>query len=143
MLIIVNHAQKVIIPVDLKTTSMPEYDFHRKFVENRYDIQSRLYYRILTDLISKDDYFKDFKVLDFRFLVVNKESLMPMLFTDEECSHVGDYEFKFPSGYVKNFRDPINIGLELKHYLDVNAQYPDELDISRPIKIFARIRNTW
>lgn len=142
-LLIVNHAQKVIMPVDLKTTSVPEYDFQRKFIENRYDIQSRLYYKILRDLIAKDEYFKDFKILNFRFLVVNKESLMPMLFEDELCSKSGDFEFEFKSGYRKNFRDPITIGLELKHYLDTDAKVPDDLDISRPIKLYERINNTW
>lgn len=142
-LIIVNHTQKVIMPIDLKTTSVPEYDFQRKFIENRYDIQSRLYYKILRDLIAKNEYFKDFKILNFRFLVVNKDSLMPMLFEDELCSKSGDFEFEFKSGYRKNFRDPLTIGLELKHYLDTDAKVPDDLDISRPIKLYKRINNTW
>ena len=142
-ILIVNHNQKVIIPIDLKTTSVPEYDFQRKFIENRYDIQSRLYYRVLKDLIMKDDYFKDFKICNFRFLVINKDSLLPFLFEDEKCSDIGDFELEFRSGYRKNFRDPITIGLELKHYLDVDAKYPDELDISKPIKIYERIYNSW
>lgn len=142
-LLIVNHLQKIIMPIDLKTTSVPEYDFQRKFIENRYDIQSRLYYKILREVIMQDDYFKDFKIADFRFLVVNKDSLNPMLFQDELCSKSGDFEFVFKSGYKKNFRDPITIGFELKHYLDTNAQVPDDLDVSRPVKIYERINDTW
>ena len=142
-LLIINHNQKIILPIDLKTTSVPEYDFQRKFIENRYDIQSRLYYRILSKLIAEDEYFKDFKISDFRFLVVNKDSLTPMLPTDEKCSVKGDFILEFKSGYKKLMRDPITIGLELKKYLDEGATVPDDLDITRPIKIYERINNTW
>lgn len=138
-LLIINHSKKVIIPIDLKTTSIHEYDFQRKFIENRYDIQSRLYYRILTTVLSKDSYFKDFRVLNFRFLVINKDSLNPMIFEDDRCYYKGDIELNFNSGYNKILRDPVTIGIELKHYLDTNASVPDDLDTSKPINLYERI----
>lgn len=138
-LIIVFHNKKAIMPVDLKTTSVPEYDFQRKFIENRYDIQSRLYYRILEDAIRKDDYFKDFDLLNFRFLVINKNSLTPMVFEDELCSKSGHLDIVFNNGYKKVLRDPVTIGKELKYYLNTDAKVPEGLNVNVPNKIYKRI----
>lgn len=37
MLIIVDHDNKVIIPIDLKTSGKPEWDFYKSFVDWRYE----------------------------------------------------------------------------------------------------------
>lgn len=78
-LIIVNYETMEIIPCDLKTTSRPEYEFSEVFIKYRYDIQGSLYSKILKNIISKDEYFKDFTIKPFKFIVVNKESLNPLI----------------------------------------------------------------
>ena len=78
-LIIVNHKEKWIKPVDLKTSSHTEWDFYKSFVDWRYDIQARLYWSIIRQNMDKDEYFKDFKLLDYNFIVVNKRTLTPLV----------------------------------------------------------------
>ena len=78
-LIIVNHKEKWILPVDLKTSSHTEWDFYKSFVDWRYDIQARLYWAIIRQNMDKDEYFKDFKLLDYRFIVVNRRTLTPLV----------------------------------------------------------------
>lgn len=78
-LIIVNHEDKVIIPCDLKTTSKKEWKFYESFVKYGYWIQAQLYWYILNSIISKDDFYKDYTLLDFRFIVINRESLSPLV----------------------------------------------------------------
>ena len=138
-LLIVNHKLKAIIPIDLKTTSVPEYNFQQKFLENRYDIQSRLYWRGLNEVISHDDYFKDFKVLPFKFIVVNKNSLQPLVFEDERCDALVPIVLKFNSGYIKTLRNPIEIGKELQEYLNTDPILPDNIDPNTPIHIYQRL----
>lgn len=36
MLIIVDYENKVVIPIDLKTSSKPEWDFFKSFIDWRY-----------------------------------------------------------------------------------------------------------
>lgn len=141
-LLIINHGKKLVLPIDLKTSSLPEYEFPKKYLENRYDIQSRLYCRILKDLMGKDEYFKDFSLGNFRFLVVNKDSRTPLLFTDSK-SHVNDEDIKlhFPSGYIKILRDPITIGKELQEYINNDAKVPNNIDINNPIDIYKQLLN--
>lgn len=74
----VNHQKKIIIPVDLKTTGKNEEIFEHSFIEWCYFIQAELYAAILKEIIQQDDYFKDFSIQPFRFVVVNKESLSPL-----------------------------------------------------------------
>ena len=52
MLIVVDHNNKTIQPIDLKTSGHPEWDFYHSFILWHYDIQARLYWRIIKDNIS-------------------------------------------------------------------------------------------
>ena len=139
-LIIVNHDRKIIIPIDLKTSSMLEYDFPKKYLENRYDLQSRLYCRILKNIIKDDEYFKDFKIGNFRFMVINKNNRLPLLFIDEYSFVDGDIELKFKSGSTKILRDPITIGKELQHYLSNASIVPDGIDVYGLTSIQERLK---
>lgn len=128
-LLIVNHDRKIIIPIDLKTSSMLEYDFPKKYLENRYDLQSRLYCRILKNIIKDDEYFKDFKIGDFRFIVINKNNRLPLIFIDEYSFVEGNIEIKFKSGSKKILRNPVTIGKELRDYLNKESVVPTGIDI--------------
>ena len=140
-LLIINHEKKMIIPIDLKTTSLPEYCFPQKYLENRYDIQAKLYWHILRDVLDKDDYFKDFTLLNFRFIVINKNSLTPLMFEDDRCVNMKEEEITFKSGRKLILRDPITIGKELKHYLDTAATLPDGFDQHQPVNIYNILLN--
>lgn len=83
--ILVDHKSKTIQPADLKTTSKKEWQFSESFNEWNYWIQSRLYVKILSNIIKNDDYYKDFEIKDFIFVVINKDSLYPLMFVDSKC----------------------------------------------------------
>lgn len=128
-LLVVNHTKKIIVPIDLKTSSMLEYDFPKKYLENRYDLQSRLYCKILKNIIKDDDYFKDFTITNFRFMVINKNNRLPLMFTDDYSFVEGDIEIKFKSGSKKILRNPVTIGKELRDYLNKESVVPEGIDI--------------
>lgn len=139
-LLIVMHDSKTIIPIDLKTSSFPEYDFPKRYLENRYDIQARLYHRILENVISGDDYFKNFTVSTFKFIVVNKNSRNPLVFRDEKCAEDGDIILTFNSGRTFTLRDPIAIGKELQEYLDNPKTVPNGIEINSSNNIYERLQ---
>lgn len=118
----VDHKNKTIQPIDLKTSFKKEWDFYKSFIEWNYQIQNRLYYRILLENIKRDEYFKDFKILPYKDIVVNRYTLTPL---------VWDCDFTFAMGtlaFGKNnqivMRDPEEIGRELYYYLSKTPRVP-------------------
>lgn len=125
-LIIVDHEKKEVIPIDLKTSSKPEWDFYKSFIEWSYSIQARLYWRIIRANMDKDPYFKDFKLLDYRFIVVNKTTLTPLVWECEFTQQKGTLTFNDAV-----FKDPEEIGKELNTYLTGNSQVPNGIRIEQ------------
>lgn len=82
--VIVDHKEKVIIPIDLKTTGKSEESFQDSVVAWNYYIQAEMYLYMLQDAILKDDYFKDFTILPFRFIVINKYKKKPIVWIYSE-----------------------------------------------------------
>ena len=129
-LIIVNHKEKWVKPVDLKTSSHYEWDFYKSFNEWRYDIQGRLYWAIIRQNMDNDEYFKDFKLLNYEFIVVNKHSLTPLVwvcpFTESTCT------LKFGKNDQIEYRSPFTIGKELYNYLSTKAKIPNGISTVKP-----------
>lgn len=122
MLIIVNHKEKWVKPVDLKTSSHTEWDFYKSFVDWRYDIQARLYWAIIRQNMDKDEYFKDFKLLDYDFIVVNRRTLVPLVWACPFTQAKGTLIFG-EGGHIK-MRHPFEIGEELYYYLSSRPKVP-------------------
>ena len=123
-LIIVDYENKMIYPYDLKTTSFNEWEFPKAIVKYKYHDQARLYWRNLVQNISKDEYFKDFKVDDFRFVCINRKNCKPLIWKFEKTRAVGEISVKTKSGYTHVWRDPYVIGAELHNYLESEYEYP-------------------
>ena len=123
--LIIFHDTKEIQPLDLKTSCKRldrEWDFPSHYIEWFYEIQNRLYVRILQDVISKDEYFKDFKILPYKDIIIFRGSDTPL---------VWDIPFTFERGtlyFGKNkqieMRDPEEIGKELSYYLTSRPKVP-------------------
>lgn len=130
-LLLVFHDKKLVVPVDLKTGYKPEWDFYKSFIEWRYDIQARLYWRIIRDNMDRDPYFKDFKLANYRFIVANKRTLTPLVWVFDKTVTTGDIETS--SGIV--LRDPLTIGKELRDYLDNRPAVPNGIELVKPNRI--------
>lgn len=127
-LIVVIHDRKLVVPVDLKTSYKPEYDFHKSFLEWRYDLQARLYWRIIRDNMDRDPYFKDFELAPYNFIVANKKTLNPLSWKFMATKQEGDIVLN--NGNV--LRHPFTIGKELKGYLDNRPSVPNGIDLINP-----------
>lgn len=125
-LILVNYEDKVIIPCDLKTSGHKEWDFQDSFCQWSYMIQARLYWLNIRINLDKDDYFKDFELENYRFIVVNKDSLKPLVWEFPLTKTAGD--LVDDKGNV--YRDPLIIGAELRSYLDNKPLVPNGIDMN-------------
>ena len=123
--LVIFHDTKKIQPLDLKTSCKKldrEWDFPTHYIEWNYQLQNRLYVRILQDVISKDEYFKDFKILPYKDIIIFKGSDTPL---------VWDIPFTFEKGalyFGKNkqieMKDPEDIGKELSSNLTSRPKVP-------------------
>lgn len=112
-LIMVDHSRKMVIPCDLKTSSHKEYEFYKSFIQWDYQIQARLYWRLIRKAMDDDGYFKDFKLADYRFIVVNNnDTPNPLVWNFDKTQALGDITI----GNI-TLRDPEDIGKELYGYL--------------------------
>lgn len=124
-LAVVNYDKKVIIPCDLKTSGHPEWEFQDSFKKWSYMIQARLYWRILRAIMDEDDYFKDFSLENYRFIVVNKCTLTPLVWEFPLTKEHGTLVDEVGNEY----RDPFEIGRELQYYLKERPQVPSGIDM--------------
>lgn len=121
-LIIVDHDAKTVQPVDLKTSSKKEWDFFKSFIDWRYDIQARLYWRIIRAVMDADEYFRGFKLLPYQFIVANKSTLVPLVWGFPFTESVGT--LRVGKQNQIELRDPCMIGEELSFYLDNRPKVP-------------------
>ena len=127
-LLVVNHKEKWVKPVDLKTSSHTEWNFYKSFIEWNYQIQARLYWSIIRQNMDKDEYFKDFKLLDYDFIVVNRRTLTPLVWTCPFTQTIGTLRFGKNEQII--MRSPFEIGEELHSYLTSRPKVPKGIDIN-------------
>ena len=86
------------------------------------DIQGRLYWRIIEDNIKHSEEFKDYKLQDYTFIVINKETLIPLVWTFPQPLRFGTLKFGI-KGQIE-LQDPFDLGKELSYYLSYNPKVP-------------------
>lgn len=86
------------------------------------DIQARLYWSIIRQNMDKDEYFKDFKLLDYDFIVVNKRTLTPLVWNCPFTQAQGT--LRFGKSDQIEMRSPFEIGKELNSYLTSRPKVP-------------------
>jgi hypothetical protein len=126
-LLITSHRTKTVYPIDLKTSSHPEWDFYNSFIQWRYDIQARLYWRIIRANMDKDPIFKNYLLADYCFIVVNKKTLTPLVWEFKDTQKEGTLI------YGKNkqieLQDPFELGRQLSIYLSSRPKVPEGINM--------------
>lgn len=129
-LIITLHDKKQVIPIDLKTSYHEEWDFPKSFLSWCYYQQSRLYWRLIRANMNKDPYFKDFELLDYRFIVVNRKTLTPLVWEYSDTKREGTLIYGKNKDII--VRDPYDIGKELNYYLTHECKTPIGITTETP-----------
>jgi len=96
----VNHKEKWIRLIDLKTSGKSEEEFEKSFIDWNYWCQSGLYHNIIDLNLYEDNYFKEFKVLPFQFLVINKSNLNPLIWEVNRDDVFNSIKEKFGVSYM-------------------------------------------
>jgi hypothetical protein len=80
-ILLVNHDQGVVYPIDLKTTSKDEEAFDSSIAEYRYDLQANSYRDVLIDVLKTSRDYNKYSVAYFAFVCINRHHLKPVLWT--------------------------------------------------------------
>lgn len=86
----IDHKNKTISIYDLKTTSKSEESFNESFNKYNYWIQCILYTEILKQVVLENPDFCEYTVIPLKFLVINKNSLSPIIWSIENFDTLED-----------------------------------------------------
>lgn len=124
-LLVCDYENKKVYPIDLKTSlGCTEWDFEQNFRKYHYYIQARLYWRLIRAAMDNDDYFKDFTLEDYRFIIINPKTLTPLVWEFPLTKVYGSLEDEWGN----EIKDPFEIGKELKSYLDNRPSVPNGIN---------------
>ena len=137
-LIIVDHENKLITPYDIKTSSFAEWGFAKTFIYWSYDIQARMYWYILKQNLAKHPKYKDYTLQNFRFIVVSKTTLTPLIWEFEDCDKYGDLEYNDGKFKLKDWRETLR---ELRYYLANKPPVPLGVEIDNINSITNFLKN--
>ena len=121
-LVICDHSTKTIIPCDLKTSYKPEWNFYKSYIDWCYYIQASLYWYILRQNLDKHPIYKDYTLLDYRFIVISKGTKIPLIWEDRDTQKLGDRHYgKNKQYYCKDWRTLLK---ELDIYIKGTTRVP-------------------
>lgn len=124
--ILVDYKNKIVVPVDLKTSSKPEWDFCTSFTHWGYYIQAQLYWYLIRQNMDKDPYFKDFKLLDYVFIVISRKTQIPLLWNYSDTQKTENLVYGKTKNICKNWR---NIVQELATYEQEHLKVPLNINL--------------
>jgi len=139
----VNHADKTIIPWDVKTSGAPGYDWwEENFVKMRYDIQAALYTDVLYYTIKKIPEYKDYKILPFIFMDISRTDKYPVAYEYDPCSDSQCDGLCFESNgrqvKLKNYRVLLD---EILEYESTMTKVPSYITTVGPNDLIALLNN--
>jgi hypothetical protein len=91
------------------------------------DIQARLYWRIIRDNMVRDPVYKDYELADYKFIVVNKKTLTPLVWKFEDTKKIGT--LTYGKRQQIELQDPFDLGEELNTYLSLRPEVPAGIEI--------------
>lgn len=92
------------------------------------DIQARLYWRIIRNNMDRDPLYKDYELADYKFIVVNKKTLTPLVWGFADTRKIGP--LTYGNSTKIELEDPFKLGNELANYLSSRPAVPLGIEIS-------------
>ncbi len=136
-LLIVDHKNKTIQPVDLKTSSMPAYDFAEHFVKMRYDIQADEYVDVLRLVIDKIPEYQDYTILPYLYTDISRTDMVPVTYEYDTTTGLSFTKGEKTYTY-KRWNELLD---EILEYEESHAVAPSHISVKGPndlIEILSR-----
>lgn len=134
----IHHGYKCIVPIDLKTSSHKEWDFGRSFIEWRYMIQAQLYWYLIRQAMDKSEFYKDYKLLNYRFVVISNSSRTPLVWEFEDTQSNAD--FTYGDRVIPNWRKLVK---DLDFYLKNSPPVPIGIKVNNTNSLRDWLKETY
>lgn len=121
-LIMVDHENKVVRPIDLKTSGKPEWTFPQSFIYWGYWIQAQLYWYIIRQNMDNHPIYKYYTLADYEFIIISNQSKIPLIWVYTDTQLEEDVYYGPNNRYFcRNWRSLLE---ELHYYLKVKPNTP-------------------
>ena len=88
-------------------------------------IQAQLYWYLIRQTMDEDEYFKDFKLADYRFIVISNRTRKPLVWEFPQTQAITD--LKLGEHKLRNWR---GIAKELYTYLTKDYEVPVDINMN-------------
>ena len=134
--LVVNHKDKTIQPIDIKTSSFAGYDFANSFVKMRYDLQAELYSYLLEEVIGDTEEYKDYTILPFVFACISRVDKVPVTYMYDPSEKLSFKDYTY-----KGWLDLLD---EILEYQESEAKAPLYISLDKPNDLRALLnRDKW
>ena len=141
-ILVVNHKEKTIQPVDLKTSSQPAYNFKESFLKFRYDLESSVYTDVLGVVISETEEYADYTILPYLFTDISREDKVPVtyVYDPHDESQLNGFSYTIGEKTYTHKTWDVLLG-EMVSYEDENAIVPEGIKLDEPNDMLSVISN--
>ena len=137
-LMVVNHKDRTIQLVDLKTSSVPGYDFVENFIKFRYDIQAQLYSDVIAIIRNHDEDHKDYKLLPYIFADISRSDKVAVTYTYPRYDDSQVDGLSFKDFHYKDYQHLLD---EIVNYEESQAKVPSYISLTEPNDLIAILNN--
>ena len=127
-LLVVNHKEKTVRPVDLKTSGMPAYDWAEQFVKMRYDLEADTYTDVLKKVLEKDEDYQEYIILPYLFTDISRVDKVPVTY---EYDPTNGFSFT-KNGKTYNYSGWRELLGEIIEYEEQQARVPSYISTEGP-----------
>ena len=131
-LMVVNHKDKTVQPVDLKTSSVPAYDFVENFIKFRYDIEASLYNDVIRTVMDKDEVYRNYTILPYLFTDISRTDKVPVTYVYDTTDFSQIDGLSYGQYKYKDYRTLLE---EILDYEESNATVPSYIKKDAPNNI--------
>lgn len=132
-LIKVNHKDKTIQLVDLKTSSVPGWDFKENFLKFRYDLQAHCYTDVMLLLLDKIPEYQDYTMLPYIFADISRLDCVPVSYVYNQLDESQINGLSYTVGdKVYQYKKWDALLDEILVYEETQAKVPSYIKLNEP-----------
>ena len=137
-LMIIDHNERTIQLVDLKTSSNPAWDFAQNFLTFRYDLQAHSYSDVIGE-VKKGTDEEDYTILPYLFVDISRSDKIPVTYVYDQLSSPSLSYTKYGNTYT--YRSWKSLLKEMVDYRSTEAKVPSNISTDKPNDILSILSN--
>lgn len=135
-IMVVDHKEKTVQLVDLKTSSLPAWQFKENFLKFRYDIQASLYSDVMDAVLDSEEEYDEYTIKPYLFVVISRSDFIPVVFQYDQTDPTQENGLSWTNGEkLYHYRGWKELLIEILLYEREKAVVPSHIDTTKPNNI--------